>query len=163
MNLDIVLQSLWKWWWKWKCKLVTQSCLTLCNPMDHSPPDSSVHGIFPARILEWVAMPISRRSSWARDWTRVSALQEPLGKRFTVFPTNWQWWFAGSLGLRLLLIALSLQFLLFFFTFSVWVQISSVSQDTVMLDEAHRKELTLTLSSAKIFFQNKVTFTGTGD
>ena len=37
--------------------LVVQSCLTLCNPMDCSPPGSSIHGIFQARILEWVAMP----------------------------------------------------------------------------------------------------------
>jgi len=37
-----------------------QSCLVFCYPMDHSPPGSSVHGIFQARILEWVAMPSSR-------------------------------------------------------------------------------------------------------
>ena len=37
-----------------------QSCLTLCNPEDHSPPGSSVRGILPARILDWVAMPSSR-------------------------------------------------------------------------------------------------------
>ena len=37
--------------------LVTQSCLTLCNPMECSPPVSSVHGILQARILEWVAIP----------------------------------------------------------------------------------------------------------
>ena len=36
--------------------LVTQLCLTLCDPMDCSPPGSSVHGIFQARILEWVAI-----------------------------------------------------------------------------------------------------------
>ena len=36
---------------------VTQSCPTLCNPMDYSLPGSSVHGILQARILEWVAMP----------------------------------------------------------------------------------------------------------
>ena len=41
--------------------LVTQSCLTLCNPMDYSPPGSSVHGILLARILERVAMSFSRR------------------------------------------------------------------------------------------------------
>ena len=35
---------------------VTQSCPTVCNPMDHSPPSSSVHGMFQARILEWVAI-----------------------------------------------------------------------------------------------------------
>ena len=37
--------------------LVTQSCLTLCDPMDCSPPGSSVHGILQARISEWVAIP----------------------------------------------------------------------------------------------------------
>ena len=37
--------------------LVTQSCLTLCYPMDCSPPGSSVHGVLQARILEWAAMP----------------------------------------------------------------------------------------------------------
>ena len=42
---------------------VTQSCLTLCDPMDSSPPGSSVHGISQARILEWVAMSYSRESS----------------------------------------------------------------------------------------------------
>ena len=40
--------------------LVVQSCLTLCNPMDCSPPGSSVHGIRQAKILEWLAMPSSR-------------------------------------------------------------------------------------------------------
>ena len=44
-----------------------QSCLTLRDPMDHSPPGSSVHGIFQARILEWVAIPFSRGSSLSRD------------------------------------------------------------------------------------------------
>ena len=39
---------------------VTKTCLTLCNPMDFSPPGSSVHGIFKARILEWVAISFSR-------------------------------------------------------------------------------------------------------
>ena len=45
------------------CVFVTQSCLTLCNPMDCSPPGSSVHGILLARILEWVAVPFSSRFS----------------------------------------------------------------------------------------------------
>ena len=42
------------------CVLVAQSCPTLRNPMDCSPPGSSVHGIFQARILEWVVIPFSR-------------------------------------------------------------------------------------------------------
>ena len=49
-----------------------QSCLTLCDPMGHSPPGSSVHGILQARILEWVSAPFSRGSSWPRDRTCVS-------------------------------------------------------------------------------------------
>ena len=43
-----------------------QSCLTLWDPMECNPPGSSVHGILQARILEWVAMPFSRGSSWPR-------------------------------------------------------------------------------------------------
>ena len=49
-----------------------QSCLTLCHPMDCSPPGSSVHGILQARILEWVAIPPSRGSSGLRDQTHIS-------------------------------------------------------------------------------------------
>ena len=46
-----------------------QSCLTLCDPMDYT-----VHGILQARILEWVAVPFSRGSSWPRNWTGVSCI-----------------------------------------------------------------------------------------
>ena len=51
--------------------LATQSCLTLCNPMDYSPPGSSVHGISQARIMVWVAISCSRGSSQPRDRTCV--------------------------------------------------------------------------------------------
>ena len=51
----------------WCVCVLSQSCPTLC-----SPPGSSVHGILQARILEWVAMPFPRGSSWPRDWTHVS-------------------------------------------------------------------------------------------
>ena len=51
--------------------LVAQLCLTLWDPMDCSPPGSSVHGLFQARILEWVAIPFSRGSSQSRDRTWV--------------------------------------------------------------------------------------------
>ena len=64
---------------------VPQSCLTLCNPVDSSPPGSSIHGIFQARILEWVAISFSERSSWPRDWTQVSRI---VGGRFTVWATR---------------------------------------------------------------------------
>ena len=49
-----------------------QSCPTLCDSMDCSPPCSSVHGILQTRILEWVAMPSSRGSDRPRDQTCVS-------------------------------------------------------------------------------------------
>ena len=48
-----------------------QSCLTLCNPMEYSLPGSSVHGIFQARVLEWIAISFSRGSSRPRDRTHV--------------------------------------------------------------------------------------------
>ena len=65
--------------------VVAQLCPSLCNHMDSSPPGSSVHGTLQARILEWVAISFSKRSSWPRDWTWVSCmadslLSEPPGK-----------------------------------------------------------------------------------
>ena len=51
---------------------VTQLCLTLCDPMDYSLPGSSIHGIFQARILEWVAISFSKRSFQPRDQTQAS-------------------------------------------------------------------------------------------
>ena len=54
--------------------LVAQSCQTLCDPLDCSPPGSSVHGVLQARILEWVAVPFSR------DQTQVSCIA---GRFFT--------------------------------------------------------------------------------
>ena len=51
---------------------VAKSCPSLCDTMDCSPPGFSVHGILQARILEWVAISFSRRSSWPRDQTHVS-------------------------------------------------------------------------------------------
>ena len=65
--------------------LVAQSCPTLCDPMDCSPPGSSVHGILQARILEWVAISFSRRSSQPRDWTQVSCTAR---RFFTIWITR---------------------------------------------------------------------------
>ena len=65
--------------------LVTQSCLTVCDPVDCSPPGSSVHGIFQAKILEWVAIPFSMVSSQPRDQTLLSYT----GSRFfTIWATR---------------------------------------------------------------------------
>ena len=58
----------------WHVCLVTQSCTTLCDPLDYSPPGSSVHEISQARILERSVMPFSRGSSWSRDQTHVSCV-----------------------------------------------------------------------------------------
>ena len=64
---------------------VAQSCPTLCDPMDCSLPGSSVRGILQARILEWVAISFSRRSSPPRDWSRVFCI---VGRCFTVWATR---------------------------------------------------------------------------
>ena len=53
---------------------VVQSCLTLCRPVNCSPPGSSVSGISQARILEWVAISFSMRPSQPRDQTQVSCI-----------------------------------------------------------------------------------------
>ena len=59
------------------------ACPTVSGPMDRSPPDSSVHGILQAGVLEWVAIPSSRGSSPPRDQTQVSRVA---GKLFTPEP-----------------------------------------------------------------------------
>ena len=67
----------WTWLtdlWRWLKMLVTQSCLTLCDPMDCTLPGSSVHGISQARILECFAISFSRGSSLSRDRTWVSCI-----------------------------------------------------------------------------------------
>ena len=51
---------------------VAQSCSALCDPMDCNLPGFPIHGIFQARVLEWVAIFFSRESSWPRDRTQVS-------------------------------------------------------------------------------------------
>ena len=58
--------------------LVSQLCLTFCNPLDCRLPSSSVHGILQARMLEWIAIPFSRESSWPRDGTQVSCITSKL-------------------------------------------------------------------------------------
>ena len=74
--------------------LLTQSCPTLCDPMDRSPLGSSVHGTLQARILEWIANPFSRGSSQPRDRTQVSHVTggffttEPPGKPINILSAN---------------------------------------------------------------------------
>ena len=64
---------------------IAQLCPALCDPMDCSLPGSSNLGIFQARILEWVAISFSRRSSQPRDWTQVSCT---VGRCFTIWATS---------------------------------------------------------------------------
>ena len=58
----------------------------LCDPMEYSPPASSLHCIFQARILEWVLIPFSRGSSWPRDWTCLSCI----GKQVLYHRATWE-------------------------------------------------------------------------
>ena len=72
---------------------VSQSCLTLCDPMDYT-----VHGILQARILKWVVFPFSKGSSQPRDWTQVSHIA---GKFFTCWATRQaQEYWSGYLSFR---------------------------------------------------------------
>ena len=71
--------------WIYACVIAKslQSCLTLCDPIDCRLPGSSVHGILQTKILEWVTMPSSRRSSPPRDWTHdVSCIYDIAGGFF---------------------------------------------------------------------------------
>ena len=77
-------------WWYYQTQFILsacmhvqslQSCLTVCEPMDWSPPGSSVHGILQAGILEWVAMPSSRGSSQPKAWTFISYVS-CIGRQF---------------------------------------------------------------------------------
>ena len=68
------------------------SVMSLCNPLDCSPPGSSVHGIIQTRILEWVATSSSRGSSWPRNWTHVFRVSCLSGEFFT----RWAIWEAQA-------------------------------------------------------------------
>ena len=67
------------------CVLVAQSCMTLCDPVDCSPPGFSVHWILQARMLEWVAISFPRGSSQPRDKTRAFLIA---GRLFTMWATR---------------------------------------------------------------------------
>ena len=66
-------------------KVKSLSRVQLCDPMDCSQPGFSIHGIFQARVLEWVAISFSRGSSRPRDWTQVSCIA---GRHFTIWATR---------------------------------------------------------------------------
>ena len=68
--------------------MYAQSWLTLCDPLDCSPPGSSLHGIFQARILEWVSISFSRDSSQSRDQTHVSCVSWIAGSSLPPKPSG---------------------------------------------------------------------------
>ena len=72
-------------WSEVKWSDIAQSCPTICDPVDCSLQGSSVHGIFQARVLEWVAISFSSGSSRPRDRTHVSHIA---GRRFTLWATR---------------------------------------------------------------------------
>ena len=67
--------------WKWSHSVMS----TLCDPIDYSLPGSSVHGIFQAIVLEWIAISFSRGSSQPRAWTQVSHIVD---RCFTIWATR---------------------------------------------------------------------------
>ena len=74
------------------CLCVAQLCLTLHSPIDWIPPGFSVHGILQTRILEWIAITSSRKSSWTRDQTHISCIscigRRILGKNHLGSPSS---------------------------------------------------------------------------
>ena len=79
-SLQPKMEKLYEW-----VSEVIQSCPTLCDPMDCSLLGSYIHGIFQSRIMEWVAISFSGRSSQPRDGTWVSRI---VGRRFTIWATR---------------------------------------------------------------------------
>ena len=89
--------------------MCAQMCLNLCDPMDCSPPGSSVHGISQARILQWVAISFARVSSWPRDQTCIFCFS-CIGRQILYHWTTWEapwadwgidkvncpWWLSGK-------------------------------------------------------------------
>ena len=70
-------------------QMLSSSVVSLCDSMDCSPPGSSVHGIFQARILEWVAISSSRGSLRPRDWTCVSYIS-CIGRQILYHWATWE-------------------------------------------------------------------------
>ena len=81
-------------------KEVSHSCPTLCDPMDGSVPGSCVHGIFQARIFEWVAISFSRRSSWPRDKSskKLTSSSVSLGEACKFTNISFVIYFSGKIG-----------------------------------------------------------------
>ena len=95
--LHLIRQQIWKTQ-QWPSSEGAQPCPTLCDPMDYSLSGSSVHGIFQARVLEWIAISFSRGSFQPRNRTWVSLIA---GRRFTIWATmlkNKKWQTISRIG-----------------------------------------------------------------
>ena len=77
---------------KWRSEVKSLSCVQLCNPMDCSPPGSSIRRILQARVLEWVAISSAGGYSRPRGWTRVSCIAV---RHFTIWATREARWNEG--------------------------------------------------------------------
>ena len=92
VRMEMMEVVMWQSWWCEKRKWSRSVVPTLCCLIDCSLPGSSIHGIFQARVPEWVAISFSRGSSQPRDWTWVSHIA---GRRFTLWATRevmvWYW------------------------------------------------------------------------
>ena len=74
----------------------TQSCPTIFNPSDHSPPGSSVHGISQARVLKGVALSSSRGSSWSSHWTHISCIDRQILYHWATWEASCCCWCLGT-------------------------------------------------------------------
>jgi len=103
------IQSFPRFEWLWPCVCVPaqllQLCPTLWNPEDCSLPGSSVHGIIPARILEWVAISSAGGCSQSRDWTCLSCAY-CIGRQILYLWATWEAQLWPHLFLIFLLIGL---------------------------------------------------------
>ena len=86
-NFDclLLLSKIYKNKRKVKWSEIAQSCPTICDPVDCSPPGSSIHGTLQARTREWVAISFSRGSFWPRDRTQVPCIA---GRCFNLWATR---------------------------------------------------------------------------
>ena len=82
--------SVWKQ--KERKELVTHLCPALCDPMDGSPQGSFIHRILQARILEWVAIPFSKGSSWLGDQIWVSCVAPNSTQALKASSWEFPWW-----------------------------------------------------------------------
>ena len=85
---------------------ITQSCPTLCDLIDCSPPDSSIHWIFQARVRKRVAISYSKGSSWPRGWTHVFCIGRQILYHCATWEAHLTFW--GTTKLFLLTLSLKL-------------------------------------------------------